>query len=134
MARKGAKRVSEEALLIGCCGAYCKKCRSFILGSCKGCKLGYREGERDIARAVCKVKRCCIGTERLETCADCLRFDRCTILADFHGKQWPKYMRYRRALEFIRADGYDEFVRRAKDWKMQYGDFTPYTRRRRTTK
>ena len=124
----------DGTVLIGCCGAYCRTCRSFILGSCKGCKTGYEEGARDIKKAICKVKRCCIGTMRLETCADCRRFDRCTVLADFHGKNWPSYLRYRRALELIRADGYEEFIGRAKDWKRQYGEFGPETRSPKASK
>ena len=44
---------------IGCCGAYCKTCRMASTGSqCKGCKLGYEEGQRDINKAKCKIKTC----------------------------------------------------------------------------
>jgi hypothetical protein len=41
---------------IGCCGAYCKTCRTSTSGSiCRGCKLGYGDGERDIDKAKCKI-------------------------------------------------------------------------------
>jgi len=71
-----------------------------------------------------------MGEKKMETCADCPRFDRCLVLADFHGKHWPSYLRYRRALEFIRADGYEEFMRRAKSWKRQYGELSARSRRK----
>ncbi|WP_292471479.1 hypothetical protein [Methanolobus sp.] len=33
---------------IGCCGAHCKTFRPFNDGDCRGCKLEYDTGERDI--------------------------------------------------------------------------------------
>lgn len=112
---------SDEVGLIGCCGAYCRTCRSLILGSCKGCKLGYDDGTRDMARARCKIKVCCFGTKELETCAECPDSGDCPLLKRFFSKGGGKYDRYKRILEFIRANGYSEFVKRGKDWKNSYG-------------
>ena len=51
---------------IGCCGAYCRTCKSLIEGFCKGCKLGYDEGERDIYQSKCKTKICCFKEKQFE--------------------------------------------------------------------
>ena len=64
---------------IGCCGAYCKTCKVFVEGICKGCKLGYDSGERDFSKAKCAIKRCCIG-KRLDTCADCEQYQSCSLM------------------------------------------------------
>jgi hypothetical protein len=40
---------------IGCCGAYCKTCKPFIEGACKGCKIGFDTGERGINKAAKEV-------------------------------------------------------------------------------
>ena len=111
-----------EIRFIGCCGAYCKTCRSLILGQCKGCKLGYDDGERNIANSKCKIKVCCFGIKKQKTCADCPEYPSCDILADFHGKNGYEYKKYRESLEFILANGYSDFMKRAKDWKRAYGE------------
>lgn len=122
MKGRGGDRDSGDIRLIGCCGAYCRTCRSLILGSCRGCKLGYEEGKRDIARARCRMKVCCFGTRKLETCAECPEYATCETLAGFHGKNGHQYRKYRDSLDFIRAHGHPEFVRRAKGWKRAYGE------------
>lgn len=121
MKGKDRPRGLDEARLIGCCGAYCKTCRPLILGSCKGCKLGYDDGTRDMARARCRIKVCCFGSKKLETCAECVERDGCQNLERFYGKNGWKYERYRMLLEFIREHGYHEYVRRAKNWKNSCG-------------
>lgn len=110
-----------ETRFIGCCGAHCKTCRALVLGHCKGCKLGYDEGERDISRARCKIKLCCFGAKKLETCAECPECDSCSVLSAFHAKSAREYKSYREALEFIRANGYSEFSKKAKNWKRACG-------------
>jgi hypothetical protein len=112
---------SRDIRLIGCCGAHCGTCRSFILRSCKGCKLGYDDGSRSIARARCKIKLCCIGVKKKETCAECSEFNVCHLLEPFFSKRNRAYERYRSYLEFIKAKGYPEFVKRAKSWRDSYG-------------
>lgn len=112
---------SDEVRLIGCCGAYCKTCRSFILGSCKGCKIGYEDGKRNITRARCKIKVCCFGVKKQETCAECAECDGCRVLERFYSRNGGAYERYRTLREFIQANGYSEYVKRAKDWKNSHG-------------
>lgn len=107
---------------IGCCGAYCRTCRSFVRGDCKGCKLGYDDGERDIARARCRVKVCCFARNGWETCAECPKSDACETLGAFHRKKWNEYEGYRQSLEFIRENGYTAFIDRAKGWTKAYGE------------
>jgi hypothetical protein len=82
--------------------------------------LGYDDGKRDITKAKCKIKVCCFGNKKQETCADCPEYG-CDILADFWSKNGYKYKKYRESLEYINANGYTEFVERAKDWKRAFG-------------
>ena len=108
---------------IGCCGAYCKTCRAFADGSCRGCKLGYESGERDINKARCKIKVCCFKEREFETCADCSDYPYCTIIQGFHNKAGYKYNKYRQSIEFVRENGYDRFIKIADIWKGSYGKF-----------
>ncbi len=106
---------------IGCCGAYCKTCKPFIEGFCKGCKLGYDEGKRDINKAKCKMKVCCFKERKLETCADCTVYSSCTIILSFHNKKPYKYKKYKQSIEFIRKNNYAQFIRIANSCKNAYG-------------
>ncbi|MDD3421893.1 MAG: DUF3795 domain-containing protein [Methanocellales archaeon] len=108
---------------IGCCGAYCKTCRALTEGSCRGCKLGYESGERDINRSKCKMKVCCFKERKLETCADCPDYPSCRMIQDFYNKKGYKYKKYRQSIEFIRKNGYDDFIKIADNWKGPYGKF-----------
>ena len=107
---------------IGCCGAYCKTCRVLIEKVCQGCKIGYHSGERDISKAKCKMKVCCIKREQ-NSCADCAEYPICTIIQEFHNKNGYKYGKYRQAIEFIRNNGYDHFIEIADKWKNAYGKY-----------
>lgn len=107
---------------IGCCAAHCGTCRAFADGTCRGCRLGYESGERDISMARCTIKVCCIsklGTA--STCADCPDCLTCSTLQGWYGKKPYKYGRYRQSFEFIRAHGYDRFLEAAGTWKGAYG-------------
>ena len=106
---------------IGCCGGYCKTCKAFIEGFCKGCKLGYDEGKRDINKAKCIMKVCCFKEKKLETCADCTDYPGCKIIHGFYDKNGYKYKKYKQAIEFIRKNGYSKFIKSANDWKGAYG-------------
>ena len=107
---------------IGCCGAYCKTCRlSTSESSCRGCKLGYENGERDINKARCKIKVCCFGEMRLETCADCPDYASCDIIQGFYKKGGYKYEKYRQATDYIKNNGYAKFIEVADGWKGPYG-------------
>lgn len=106
---------------IGCCGAYCKTCRVFKEGACKGCKLGYAGGKRDIKKARCKIKKCCFGEKKLQTCADCRGYEKCPIIGSFHNKEGYKYKKYKEATLFIIENGYEKFLKAAKNWKGACG-------------
>lgn len=116
---KGGREDPE--IYVGCCGAYCKTCRALAEGACKGCKLGYGSGERDIEKAKCRIKVCCFGEKGFETCADCPGYDTCGIIGEFYGKKGYKYKKYRESLEFIRRCGYGKFFESADGWKGAYG-------------
>lgn len=106
---------------IGCCGAYCKTCRVYLDGSCKGCKLGFDTGERDISKAKCKIKLCCFKEHQYDTCADCAELLTCEIIGSWFSKNGYKYKKYKQAIEFIRLNGYTQFLSYADLWKNAYG-------------
>jgi hypothetical protein len=106
---------------IGCCCAYCRTCRAFRAGQCKGCKLGYDDGSRDIRRAKCTMKVCCMTQKQLPTCADCPDFDSCTVLQSWYGKAAGKYRRYAASAHYIREHGYRSFMKIADKWKDACG-------------
>lgn len=110
-------------LEIGCCGAYCKTCIQHQREkypnekSCRGCKIGYETGTRNIDRAKCKIKVCCFKEKRLQTCADCSNYP-CETLEVFFSKGRAKY---RKQLDFIRDHGYQKFLKNADRWKGPSG-------------
>ncbi|WP_406656387.1 DUF3795 domain-containing protein [Methanolobus sp. ZRKC2] len=107
---------------IGCCGAYCATCKEWKERTCKGCKMGYDTGERDLSRAKCKIKVCCIG-KGFVSCADCPDIQKCQVINDFHSKKSYKYGKYKQAIEFIKQNGYDEFMKIADTWTNAYGKY-----------
>ncbi len=107
---------------IGCCCAYCKTCRVFIEKACKGCKTGYASGERDIEKARCAMKVCCIK-KGFETCADCGGFEACATINGFYAKKGYKYKKYRQAAAYIREQGYVRFLKVADNWRGAYGKY-----------
>lgn len=106
---------------IGCCGTYCKTCKPLIDGYCKGCRLGYENGERDINKAKCKIKICCIVEKKLETCADCLEYSSCERINTRFGKEKYTHKKIMQCLEFINKYGYEKFIKKANTWKGPYG-------------
>ncbi|OFY61946.1 MAG: hypothetical protein A2Y71_09140 [Bacteroidetes bacterium RBG_13_42_15] len=108
---------------IGCCGAYCKTCKPYIEGFCKGCKLGYDSGKRDIKEAKCRIKVCCFGDKKLDTCADCVNLYTCPTIGNLFAHNGYKYQKYKQAIEFIKENGYSEFIKIADKWKNAYGKY-----------
>jgi hypothetical protein len=107
---------------IGCCGSYCKTCRASAMGgSCRGCKLGYENGERDINKSKCKIKICCFRDRHFETCADCNDYSNCGLINGLYSKTGYKYGKYRQSIEFIRESGYTKFMNVADAWTGPYG-------------
>ena len=106
---------------IGCCGAYCKTCRSYVLGSCKGCKIGLDTGERDIRRAKCRIKICCFRDNKLDTCADCSKFESCDLIGNWYAKKGYHGEKYKKSLEYIKKNTYSEFIKLADRWKGASG-------------
>jgi hypothetical protein len=106
---------------IGCCGAYCKTCKPFVEGSCKGCKIGFDTGERDIRKAKCKMKLCCFAEKKFATCADCPDLESCELIQNWFSKKGYKYKKYKEAIEFIKNKGYEKFIRSTNRWTGAYG-------------
>jgi len=111
-----------SALEIGCCGAYCKTCRVYTAGACRGCTLGYEPGGRDLGKAKCAMKVCCLR-RGYPTCADCPEYPACETLNAFYRRNGYKYRKYKQATAFIRAHGYDAFLRIADRWTGAYGKY-----------
>ncbi len=106
---------------IGCCGAFCKTCPEYVNSNCKGCKLGYDDGKRDINKARCKIKLCCFRDKQLSTCVDCAELDTCNVIQSWFSKNGYKYRKYQESIKFIRQFGYDRFLVFANSWKRHYG-------------
>lgn len=113
--------IPDPVRYIGCCGAYCRTCRAFIEGFCKGCKLGYENGKRNIDNARCKIKLCCFRERKFETCADCAEVNSCMIISRLYEKKGYKYGKYKESNDFIRKNGYAAFFKSADMWKGPYG-------------
>jgi hypothetical protein len=57
----------------------------------------------------------------METCADCAEYPTCELIHGLYAKNGYKYQKYRQSIEFIRAEGYTEFLKLADKWKGPYG-------------
>jgi hypothetical protein len=104
-----------------CCGAYCAACKAHMK-SCKGYKTGYGSDGRHIAKAKCAIKRCCMG-RTLTSCADFNEAVSWVTLQAFYGHEGYKYGKYRQALDYIRAHGYDCFLEIADNWSSAFGRY-----------
>jgi hypothetical protein len=113
--------MEKDVDYIGCCGAYCKTCKPFIEGHCKGCKLGYSSGKRAINKSKCKIKLCCFRDEGYTTCADCSKLEKCEIANAWYSQGHYKNKKYKEAIEFIKKNGYKKFLKSANKWKNAYG-------------
>lgn len=111
-----------SVLEIGCCGAYCKTCKVYASGVCRGCKAGYGPGGRDLRKAKCAVKVCCLQ-KGCQTCADCAQYPACQPLGALYRKNGYKYQKYRQATAFIREYGYTAFLAAADRWSGAYGKY-----------
>jgi len=107
---------------IGCCGAFCGTCKVRVQELCVGCKTGYTNNERDINKAKCKIKKCCV-LRKIQTCADCIELNDCQILIVFHSKNGYKYEKYKEAIYYIKENGYSGFLNISSTWKNQYGKY-----------
>ena len=65
---------------------------------------GYLDGSRDLSRARCKMKKCCLTRGHI-TCGDCGEYESCEIIQSFLNHPGYKYGKYKQALEYIRAHG-----------------------------
>ena len=106
---------------VGCRCAYCKTCREF-LKTRKGYKAGYLDGSRDLSRAKCKMKKCCLTKSHI-TCGDCAEHDHCKTIQSFLHHPGYKYSKYKQALEYIRIHGYPAFMEAAEKWNNAYGKY-----------
>ena len=107
---------------LGCCGAYCRTCKVYHQKLCAGCKLGYADKTRDLAKAKCKIKVCCI-TKEYSSCADCTEYETCAVIQPFHNHDGYKYGKYKQAVAYIRDNGYETFFKIADGWDNACGKY-----------
>lgn len=111
----------NDAEKIGCCGAHCKTCCEFEK-TCKGCNPGYPDSSRDLSRAKCRMKKCCLTRGHI-TCGDCEEYESCESIQSFLNHPGYKYRKYKQALEYIRAHGHAAFLNAAESWTSAYGKY-----------
>lgn len=123
MSNMNSKSIMSEKSIkyVGCCGTFCKTCKPFIDGFCKGCRLGYENRKRDINKARCKIKLCCMKEKKLETCADCTEFSSCEKINTRFGKEKYNLKKCMQSLDFIKKNGYPKFIKKAEKWKSYWG-------------
>ena len=93
-----------------------------IKKAARAASRGILDGSRDLSRAKCRMKKCCLTKGHI-TCADCEKYDRCEIMQFFLNHPGYKYSKYKQALEFIRAHDYSAFMKAAENWKNAYGKY-----------
>lgn len=56
-----------------------------------------------------------------DTCADCSKLTGCKTIGDMYAHNGYKYKKYKQSIEFIKENGYSEFIRHANKWNGAYG-------------
>ncbi len=113
--------IKSSKIYVACCGAYCRTCKPFVEGHCKGCKVGYNLDNRDISRAKCKIKLCCFRDNKFDSCAECSKFSNCEIFFGRFKIGTRDNKKYQEALAFIKKNGYSKFIKLADKWKGPCG-------------
>lgn len=113
--------MENEVNYIACCGCYCKTCKAFTSKNCPGCKLGYNNNNRDINKAKCKIKLCCLKDKIIESCADCSDFYKCSIISNKFKSGTYDNKKCLETLEYIKSNGYNSFIKLANNWKNHFG-------------
>jgi len=101
--------------LVAYCGLYCGACRSYLKGSCPGC--------RDNVKATwCKVRTCCIENN-LQSCADCttVELKDCSKYNNFISKAFGFVFNSDRAacIARIKEAGYEIYAVEMAETKRQ---------------
>ncbi len=100
------KEIPIDTALIAFCGLYCGACRSYLKGSCPGC--------RDNVKATwCKVRTCCMENN-FNSCADCtgIELKDCKKYNNFISKAFGLVFNSDRSacIARIREIGYPDFA------------------------
>lgn len=98
---------------IGCCGA-CREYRK----TCKGCKPGYLDGSRDLSRAKCRMKKCCLA----RGCVTCGEYESCGIIQSFLNHPGYKYGKYQRLWQIPRTGPLNEIPPAEHPWMPAGGN------------
>ena len=89
-----------------------------IKKAARAASRGILDGSRDLSRAKCRMKKCCL-TKGHVTCVDCAEYESCETIQSFLNHPGYKYGKYKQALEYIiRAYDYITFLKAAEHWKM----------------
>ena len=93
-----------------------------IKKAARAASRGILDGSRDLSRAKCRMKKCCLTKGRI-TCADYEEYDRCESIQSFLDHPGYKYGKYKQALEYIRAHGHAAFLSAAEHRTGAYGRY-----------
>jgi len=115
MKSSNLKPIVADKNLIAYCGLYCGACRSYLKGSCPGCK-------ENVKASWCKIRQCC-QEENLASCADCtsVKLEECKKYNTFISKVIGVILNSDRAacIHRIGEIGYDGFSMEMAENKRQ---------------
>ena len=94
-----------------------------IKKAARAASRGILDGSRDLSRAKCRMKKCCL-TKGYITCGDCEEYEHCETIQSFINHPGYKYSKYKQALEFIHAYDYVAFMKAAENCENAYGKYT----------
>ncbi len=111
----GLKPIVADKNLIAYCGLYCGACRSYLKGSCPGCR-------ENVKASWCKIRQCCQEND-FASCADCtsVKPEDCRKYTNFISKAIGLILNSDRAacIHRIEEIGYDQFAIEMTENKRQ---------------
>lgn len=109
------KPVVANRDLIAYCGLYCGACRSYLKGSCPGCR-------DNVKASWCKIRQCC-QEQHLASCADCttVKPEECKKYNTFISRVIGVLLNSDRAacIHRIKETGYEQFAIEMAENKRQ---------------
>ncbi len=109
------KPIVADKNLVAYCGLYCGACRSYLKGTCPGCK-------ENVKATWCKTRTCC-QENKFESCADCKSVElmECSKYNNFISRLFGVLFNSDRAacIHMIREKGYDQFAAYMTEYKRQ---------------
>jgi hypothetical protein len=109
------KPIMPDKNLIAYCGLYCGACRSYLKGSCPGCR-------ENVKATWCKIRQCC-SEQNFASCADCssIKPEACSKYNTLISRVIGVILNSNRAacIHRIEEVGYDQFAIEMAENKRQ---------------